>query len=286
MGSDSALSVDRSLLGTVEAMVRRRVPASDVDDVVQAALADAVASPDAPREPEAFRRWLTGVVRHKVADFHRRNRRELALDDAPEVGTESTGHEDRDLLRWARRQLPPSADAEKTLEWMMHEADGEKLESIAERERMPAARVRQRVSRLRAFFRERWHRELAMALVAMLLVALAWVVSRAHRAPPIAHDPSAPSAAPTIQAPPTPAPIDSAAPAPLYPALDPSATPSATAPLLMPAPKPESTAAPLSKSAPLSSSVPSAPKSNAAKKLKPIPKKEMTDVGSPMGGSF
>ncbi len=180
---------DPRLLGAIEAMVRRRVPASEVDDIVQSALADAVASTDAPEDPEALRRWLSGVVRHKVADFHRRHRRELALDEAPEPG-EDPSHEERDLLRWATRQLPEEGEAQKTLEWMMHEADGEKLEAIAERERMPAARVRQRVSRMRAFFRERWRHELAIVAAALTIAVIAWIVwHREKKIPPIAQDP-------------------------------------------------------------------------------------------------
>jgi RNA polymerase sigma factor (sigma-70 family) len=194
---------DPALLGAVEAMVRRRVPAADVDDVVQSALADAVASEDAPEDPEALRRWLSGVVRHKVADFHRRRRREApARSDAIEGATgtagmadldprgEAAAHEERDLLRWATRQLPAEGDAQKTLEWMMHEAEGEKLEAIAERERIPATRVRQRVSRMRAFFRDRWRAELAMVAAALTIAVLAWVAWHGAKSPPIARDPT------------------------------------------------------------------------------------------------
>lgn len=183
---------DPRLLASIAQIVRRHVPASDVDDIVQSALADAVASTDAPEEPEALRRWLSGVVKHKIADFHRRHhrRRELALDEAPPFeSSELPSHEERDLLRWATRQLPSEGDAQKTLEWMMHEADGEKLEAIAERERMPAERVRQRVSRMRAFFRERWRHELAIVAAALTLAIIAWFAWTKEKAPPIAHDP-------------------------------------------------------------------------------------------------
>jgi len=59
------------------AMVRRRVPPADADDVVQAALTEAVASTDRPRDREEARRWIWGVARNKVADYHRRQRREV-----------------------------------------------------------------------------------------------------------------------------------------------------------------------------------------------------------------
>ncbi len=186
------LSEHADIAQAITAMVRKRVPPSEVDDIVPSTLAEAVASPEAPADKDALRRWLSGVARHKVADFHRRRRREVALDSAPELPGGSTPHpvEERDLLRWARRQLP-SDEAQQTLDWMMHEADGEKLEAIAERERIPATRVRQRVSRLRAFFRERWHRELALASVLVLVIVVGWIVARRDgpHAPPIAHDP-------------------------------------------------------------------------------------------------
>lgn len=207
----------RTVLTAVEAMVRRRVPPSDVDDVVQAALADAVASKDAPADPEAFRRWLAGVVRHKVADFHRKHRREVPVDVVPDAG-EVPAHEERDLLRWAEGELP-SDDAKQTLEWMMHEADGEKLEAIAERERVPATRVRQRVSRLRAFFRERWHRELVLAALVAVLVVLGWVIVRAMLAPPPMANPTTPN-----QVTPDRVPVPQQVPE-NRPALDPSALP-------------------------------------------------------------
>ena len=187
----AAGDLDRDITQAITAMVRKRVPPSEVDDIVQSTLAEAVASPEAPVDKDALRRWLSGVARHKVADFHRRRGREVALDSAPELpgGPAPYAVEERDLLRWARRQLP-SDEAQQTLDWMMHEADGEKLEAIAERERIPATRVRQRVSRLRAFFRERWHRELALASVLVLVVVVGWVLARKRPdAPQIAHDP-------------------------------------------------------------------------------------------------
>lgn len=227
----------RTVLTAVEAMVRKRVPASDVDDVVQAALADAVASKDAPADPEAFRRWLAGVVRHKVADFHRKHRREVPVDVVPDAG-EVPAHEERDLLRWAEGELP-SDDAKQTLEWMMHEADGEKLEAIAERERMPATRVRQRVSRLRAFFRERWHRELVLAALVAVLVVLGWVIVRAVLAPPPMANPNTPNELKPDLVPVPPSPRDLAPPE-SRPALDtaplPSAAPLAPPPVTAPDP--------------------------------------------------
>jgi cytoskeletal protein RodZ len=60
---------------------------------------------------------------------------------------------------------------------MLREGDGEKLENIARDAKLPAPRVRKRVSRLRKFLRERWAAELALIGVLLLcggLGALYW----------------------------------------------------------------------------------------------------------------
>lgn len=177
----------------LSAMVRRRVPESDVEDIVQSALAEAFASSSAPPDPEALRRWVWGVARHKVADFYRRARRERL--DLPELEAEGAPHSENDLLRWAARELPPGRDAEETLEWMLREGAGEKLESIAESAKVPAPRVRQRVSRLRKHLRSRWQMELAALAALGVLVALALYAFRKPEAgAPITHDvPGVPS---------------------------------------------------------------------------------------------
>lgn len=209
-GARSDAAFNPKLVASVAAMVRRRVPASEVDDIVQSALTDAVASAEAPSEPDAFERWLGGIVRHKVADFHRRRMRErtrsgLHEDDLSELAqsnatltNDESVHQDRDMLRWADRHLPQGDDARRTFEWMLHEADGEKLESIAAREEVPAARVRQRVHRLRAFFRERWSTELAAIATIILVAIFGWLLSRQKTEAPIANEPPAPSVLPPI----------------------------------------------------------------------------------------
>jgi DNA-directed RNA polymerase specialized sigma24 family protein len=176
------------LRAALVAMVRKRVPESDVEDIVQATLTEAFVSPHAPRESDALRRWLFGVAKNKVVDFHRRRGRESF--DLPEVAGSPAPHQEADLLRWAEKNLPPGEDAHKTLDWMLREGEGEKLESIAESEHVPAPRVRQRVSRLRRHFKENWKREVAMlaALGVLITVAITlWL--RENKPENIAHDP-------------------------------------------------------------------------------------------------
>jgi DNA-directed RNA polymerase specialized sigma24 family protein len=150
--------------------VARRVPACDVDDVVQATLCDAVASGRAPLPDEDFRRWVLSIARFKVVDAHRAAARtaEEGGVEAVEPAAPAPPLEARSLLRWAARQLPRGAEA--TLRWMLREAEGEKLEAIAAAETLPAERVRQRVSRLRRFLRERWLDEVAALMLVLLAV--------------------------------------------------------------------------------------------------------------------
>lgn len=161
---------DPALRREVEAAVRRRVRSDEAEDVVQATLADVLSASTVPEEPEEFRRFVFGVARNKVFDHFRRQKRHTdGLDDNEPVAPEPPLSA-RDILRWAEGELPDSEA--QTLEWMLREGDGEKLEHIARDAKLPATRVRKRVSRLRKFMRERWAAELMLAGLAALLCAL------------------------------------------------------------------------------------------------------------------
>jgi RNA polymerase sigma factor (sigma-70 family) len=171
-------------------MVRRRVPSAEVDDIVQATFTEALVSKTAPDEPDALRRWIFGVARNKVVDFHRRTKREAPpSDDMPEIPAEDeVAHSDRDLLRWAEKELPSGKDAPKTLEWMLREGAGEKLEAIAASEKIPAPTVRQRVHRLRSLMKKKWAAEIALVAALGLGILLVWLWHR-RRPEPIAEHP-------------------------------------------------------------------------------------------------
>ncbi len=165
----------------------------DADDVVQAALADVLSAARVPHDPEEFRRFVFAVTRNKVFDHFRRRLREVPQsdDDALEVSVTDEPHSARDILRWAEQKLP-DAEAEHTLEWMLREGDGEKLEQIARDANLPAPRVRQRVSRLRRLLRERWAAELLLTGLGMALLAPVAAFYYRHWFPPAEvaeHDP-------------------------------------------------------------------------------------------------
>lgn len=159
------------------AQVRRRVPAAEVEDLVQSALAEAALSEHAPRQDDAaLQRWIWGVLRNKVADWHRRKRPDAGLDEQVLAVAPSESLAAQDWLRWVSRELPDGAQSEQTLEWMLREGDGESLESIADEENVPAPRVRQRVSRLRRHLRSRWAREVAALAAVGVALSIAWLL--------------------------------------------------------------------------------------------------------------
>ncbi len=197
---------DPALRRSLVEFVRRRVPSSDVDDVVQTVLLDALAAAGRPADPVELRRWLLGVARHKVADLHRRAHREPPAE-LPDIEDSPPPLEARGLARWAELQAGPEGDAQRTLAWMAREGEGEKLEAIAADEKLPAARVRQRVSRMRRWMKQRWAAELAaVALITTVALAAWWLLRRAVE-PPEAHH--SPELMPTI-APEPPAPLERA----------------------------------------------------------------------------
>jgi RNA polymerase sigma factor (sigma-70 family) len=161
---------DPALRREVEAAVRRRVRSDEAEDVVQATLADVLSARGVPEEPEEFRRFVFGVARNKVFDHFRRQKRQAPGLEESETAAPEPPLSARDILRWAEGELPDSEA--QTLEWMLREGDGEKLEHIARDAQLPATRVRKRVSRLRKFLRDRWAAELMLAGLAALLCGL------------------------------------------------------------------------------------------------------------------
>src|SRR5262245_8970716 len=122
----SEVLASAELRASLARFIRGRVPEADLDDVVQATLTDAFAATQAPDEPEEVRRWGFGIAKNKVADFHRRGRREAPNDELvqnQEAPAESAPISARELLNWAEKELPDADGSKSTLEWMLREGD-------------------------------------------------------------------------------------------------------------------------------------------------------------------
>ena len=174
-----------SLRQAMVSFARRRGAGDDAEDAVQATLTEAWQQAERPTEPALLRRWLWGILRHKVVDLHRKRAREVVVGDLESPASDDTAalaasaaharaqpaqtEPGNDLLLWASRNLPEGKDTAQTLDWLLREAEGESLELIAREAALPPARVRKRVSRLREHFRLHWQRD-AAALAALGIV--------------------------------------------------------------------------------------------------------------------
>ena len=146
-------------------MVRKRVPAGDVEDVAQTILCGALEASSIPPDPEDLRRFVAGIARHKVADYHRRARW-VELDAAPEPAAPPPPVEAREVLANIASSAASASDREQeTLEWLVREHAGEPLSTIAADAGLPWPAVRQRVSRLRRALRAQWAHALALLVV-------------------------------------------------------------------------------------------------------------------------
>ena len=168
---------------SLHAMLRRRLPAQEVDDVAQTILCDAMAAERIPADPEELRRWLSGIARHKVVDFHRRAGRQRPTEDVDGVSL-GPSYEDREVLQQLLAEPRTRRDA-ATFEWLVREHDGEHLQDIAREEKLPPPVVRQRVSRLRRALRSRWSTALLL-----LLAAFASTMRRSFSMTTIAPEPA------------------------------------------------------------------------------------------------
>jgi hypothetical protein len=133
---------------------------------------------------------------------------------------------------------------------MLREGDGEKLEHIARDARVPAPRVRKRVSRLRKLLRERWAAELTLAgllLTLLLLGALAYYA--AGHAPNDTVERERPRPVPSAPRAPLPR-SEPQGPAPSLPAGDPLRAAPAPSSTAAPSVTPTSSAVPIAKPAP------------------------------------
>jgi DNA-directed RNA polymerase specialized sigma24 family protein len=173
-----ALIAQEVLCRRIAALVRRRVPPQDAEDVVQSILCDALAAQRMPADDGDVPRWLFGIARNKIADHHRRARRAppRSADDPDAIAARPEPHDAASLLRVVASHAAEHAGGARTLEWMAREAQGDELEAIAREAALAAPAVRKRVSRLRKALRGRLLHEALLVLTAAfaLVVMLEW----------------------------------------------------------------------------------------------------------------
>lgn len=185
---------DPSLRAAVARLLRRKLPAQEVDDAVQTVLTEAYAAPEIPDSREAASRWLLGIARHKAVDFFRK-RRELPTDEVPTVAVQMD-HEERDFVRFMLADV--AGEQAPLVDVLLREADGEKLEQLAAEVGVAAPTLRQRVSRLRRFLREKRALELALVAAALVALAIAFGRFRASGKPKLLPDIVAPQVDPPM----------------------------------------------------------------------------------------
>ena len=184
----------------------RRAPESDVEDLVQGTLAAVLTASNAPPVRSEWNRWVYGIARHKLADNFRERPREVPLDEDHDAPAEAAPHSVRDLLEWAKRELPPGEHAETTLEALLEEADGATFEELARERNMPPTRLRQRATRLRSHLTERWAMA-GLAVIAVIAVVTGLLLSRrAPVAPIVTEEPRLPTPDPSMESPVPPTP--------------------------------------------------------------------------------
>ncbi len=157
------------------AMLRRRVPAAEVEDLLQNTLCEALAAAHAPSDPAEVARWVMGIARHKIADYHRRAKHREQVCDAVDSAVLHDPIEDKLLLAEILRSMQREPAAHRALGWVAREVAGERLHDIAAQEALSPEVVRQRVSRLKKRLRARW------LCAAALLGVLGAVVAAQHQ---------------------------------------------------------------------------------------------------------
>ena len=188
----SKLIASQEMRSLVEGIVRRKVPAQDVQDVVQTILMAALSSDKAPANKASLRKWLSGVARHKIADRYRRPNRDKLSATELEAEAQSAPQSAREWEQWAKGKAADTQEGKRTLDWLFREGAGEKLAHIAKEESLPATMVRKRVSRLRHFLRQQWSQELAAITLLLLALFAGWRLWRSPAPVPEARQPAPP----------------------------------------------------------------------------------------------
>jgi DNA-directed RNA polymerase specialized sigma24 family protein len=211
----AAYLADPAVLDPLRKAIRKIVPPSDVDDVVQNALVAALTDPNYPEAREVFIPWLLTKGRSRAIDHVRSMKhRQNLLGDVPEGGVDalpdgpvasaSAAHDAAEAIRFTEARLDERAAGPSTTRsarWLMLQLRGENLEDIALDEGVTAKTVHHAVARLKRHLHAAWITAAAAVLLFFLVRGLYGRNPENERA----HVVPAPSALPSV-APPAPQP--------------------------------------------------------------------------------
>lgn len=203
---------DPAMRKALRGAVAKYVPASEVEDVVQATLLEAQASPTYPTERKAFERWLCGKGRSNGIDWRRRQTRGERIlgiregEDADAVPGTTIDVEQRERLAFAMERILGESHT-KGMRWLLATARGHTTKEIGAAEGVHADTVERAVQRARKNVRYAWTAAAAVGLAILfyllargLLFGPHYHEAHPHPLPPITQEP-APAPAPVAPSP-------------------------------------------------------------------------------------
>jgi RNA polymerase sigma-70 factor (ECF subfamily) len=151
-GNEAAFSdLYRRYGRVVHGLLLARMPAADVDDLVQEVFLTAWRRLDSLRDPAAFGGWLAMIARNRAADFHRRAIESVELPDTLEARDATAERVEALAVLEVVRRLPDAY--RETL--VLRLVEGMSGPEIAERTGLTAASVRVNLHRGMKLLREK-----------------------------------------------------------------------------------------------------------------------------------
>ncbi|WP_236571750.1 sigma-70 family RNA polymerase sigma factor [Rhodovarius lipocyclicus] len=143
---EALVNVLPSLRQQAYALTRNR---ADADDLVQAAVGNALAAKTSFQVGTNFKAWMLRIVRNRFLSDMRRRRETVAIEDAPqELFARSGGQEDNLVMQELRRNLA-RLPADQRLALMMITVQGMSYEEVSEQLGVAVGTLKCRVFRAR-----------------------------------------------------------------------------------------------------------------------------------------
>lgn len=147
---DLMVSVLPSLRQQALALTRNR---SDADDLVQTAVANALAAKGSFQPGTNFRAWMGSILRNRFLSDCRRRRPTASIEDAPPAALARSGGQEENLAMKELNRHLSRLPAEQRLLLMMISVQGVSYEDASMQMGVPVGTLKARVSRTRAQLR-------------------------------------------------------------------------------------------------------------------------------------